>query len=81
MATTTIRVPVETRDRLNALAHDRGTSAGELVTELVRAADDQQLLVEAERSWARIAADPELLAAYRHETPALGRLGADPASY
>ena len=71
MGTTTIRVPEETRDRLNALARRRGSTAGEVVTELVRNADDDALLAEAEESWRTIAADPQLLAAYRAETAEL----------
>jgi predicted DNA-binding protein len=68
MRTTTIRVPVETRDRLNALARRHATAAGEIVAELVRDADDRALLADAVESWNRLAADPELLASYRAET-------------
>lgn len=68
MKTTTIRVPSHTRDRLNALAHRRGTPAGEIVAELVRDADDRALLSDAEESWRRLSADPAVLAAYRAET-------------
>lgn len=67
MRTTTIRVPIDTRDRLNALARRRGTPAGEIVAELVRDADDRALLADAEASWKRLAADAEALAAYRAE--------------
>ena len=42
--TTTIRVSVRTRERLNALAAKRGTLAGDVVAELVEAADDDRLL-------------------------------------
>ena len=69
--TTTIRVPAETRDRLNALAKRRGAPAGEVVAELVREADDRALLADAEGSWARLAADPQALAAYRAESSEL----------
>jgi predicted DNA-binding protein len=65
---TTIRVPAETRDRLNALASRRGVAAGELVTELVSEADDRTLLAEAEACWERLASDDEALAAYRAES-------------
>lgn len=68
METTTIRVPTETRDRLNALARQRGTPAGEIVAELVREADDRALLADAEESWTLLSANPEALAAYRAET-------------
>lgn len=68
MGTTTIRVPTETRDRLNALARKRGTPAGEIVAELVREADDRALLADAEESWTQLSADPRALAAYRLKT-------------
>jgi predicted DNA-binding protein len=68
MRTTTIRVPAETRDRLNALARRRGAPAGEIVAELVRDADDRALLCDAEESWTRLSANPQALAAYRAET-------------
>jgi predicted DNA-binding protein len=71
MASTTIRVPTETRDRLNALARRRGTPAGEIVAELVREADDRALLADAEESWAQLAASSQALAAYRAETAEL----------
>jgi len=66
-ATTTIRVPSETRDRLNALARERGASAGDVVADLVREADDRALLADAEESWRRLGADRKALAAYRAE--------------
>ena len=68
MPTTTIRVPTETRDRLNALARRRGAPASEIVTELVREADDRVLLADAEKSWDRLAADRDALEAYWAET-------------
>jgi predicted DNA-binding protein len=71
MKTTTIRVPSDTRDRLNALARQRGASAGEVVDELVREADDRALLAAAEESWRRLAGDRDALAAYKAETSAL----------
>jgi hypothetical protein len=67
MRTTTIRVPAETRDRLNALAKRRGAPAGEVVAELVREADERVLLTDAEEHWRQLGADPRALAAYRAE--------------
>jgi predicted DNA-binding protein len=81
MRTTTIRVPAETRDRLNAIAKRRGASAGEVVAELVREADDRVLLADAEESWRRVAADPERLAAYRDETEELAAFDAQAPEY
>jgi predicted DNA-binding protein len=69
--TTTIRVPSETRDQLNALARRRGTPAGELVAELVREADDSALLADAVASWERLGSEPRALASYRAESKSL----------
>jgi predicted DNA-binding protein len=66
--TTTIRVPSDTRDQLNALARRRGTPASEVVAELVREADDRALLADAEESWRQLGTDSQALAAYRAET-------------
>lgn len=70
-ATTTIRVPAETRDRLNELARRRGTPASELVSELVSEADDRALLRDAEEDWNRLADDRAALGAYRAEAAEL----------
>jgi predicted DNA-binding protein len=66
--TTTIRVPIETRDRLKALAERRGEPASEVVTKLVNAADEEALLAEVAASFERIASEPGALAAYRAES-------------
>jgi predicted transcriptional regulator len=76
MKTKTIRVPSETRDRLNALARKRGTSAGEVVAELVREAHDRILLADAEAGWLRLSADPRALVAYRAEAAELADFAA-----
>lgn len=65
MTTTTIRVPSETRDRLNDLARRRGAPAGQVVDDLVREADDRALLAAAAEDWERMSSDPAALAAYR----------------
>ncbi len=64
---TTIRVPVETRDRLNALSRRRGEPAGEVIAKLVRWADEEELLEEMRAGFARLSADSEAIAAYRAE--------------
>lgn len=66
--TTTIRVPTQTRDRLRALAARRGEPAGDVVAKLVSAADEEALLDEIGAGFERLAADPEVLAAYRAES-------------
>ena len=69
--TTTIRVPTETRDRLNALAARRGEPAGEIVSKLVSAADEDAMLAEIQAGFENLAGDPEALAAYRAESEEL----------
>lgn len=71
MKTTTIRVPTETRDRLNALAERLGRPAGDVVARLVSEADDDALLADAAASWALLASDRERLDSYRAETAEL----------
>jgi len=66
--TTTIRVPIETRDRLNMLAARRGEPAGEVVAKLVSAADEDAMLAEVAAGFEKLAADPGTLAAYRAES-------------
>ena len=68
--TTTIRVPTETRDRLNALAPRRGEPAGEVVAKLVNAADEEAMLAEIAAGFERLAAT-RALAAYRAESEEL----------
>jgi hypothetical protein len=79
--TTTVRVSIETRDRLNALARRRGARAGEVVADLVGKADGDALLADAEESWRQIAADPMALGAYRAEVGALEGFDAPLPSY
>jgi predicted DNA-binding protein len=69
--TTTIRVPVETRDRLNSLAARRGEPAGDVVAKLVSAADEDAMLAEVAAGFEKIAADPGALSAYRAESEEL----------
>ncbi len=69
--TTTIRVPIETRDRLNTLAARRGEPAGDVVAKLVSAADEDAMLAEVAAGFEMIAADPEALSAYRAESEEL----------
>jgi hypothetical protein len=65
--TTTIRVSTDTRNLLKTLSARRKRPAGEIVAELVHSADDDLLLADAEASFARMASDPRVLAAYRAE--------------
>ncbi len=81
METTTIRVPLATRDKLNALARRRGTPAGELVAALVDEADDRALLAAASEDWQRISGDRDALAAYRSQTADLSAFEPDVPDY
>lgn len=69
--TTTIRVPVETRDRLNSLAARRGEPAGEVVAKLVGAADEDAMLEEITVGFERLASDSRAFSAYRAESEAI----------
>lgn len=71
VATTTIRVPTETRDRLKALAARRGEPASEVVAKLVSAADEDALLAQVGVDFERLAVDSAALAAYRAESDAI----------
>jgi hypothetical protein len=66
--TTTIRVTVETRDRLNSLAARRGVPAGELAAKLVSVADEDAMLEKIAAGFEKLAADPTALLAYRGES-------------
>ncbi len=66
--TTTIRVPTETRDRLNELATRRGEPAGEVVAKLVSAADEEALLADVAAGFKKLAGNPEAISAYRAES-------------
>jgi predicted DNA-binding protein len=63
--TTTIRVSTKTRDRLKALAAQRGDSASEVVAELVNDASEETMLAEAATGFEKLASDPKAIAAYR----------------
>ena len=81
MRTTTIRVPAETRDRLNEIARRRGTPAGDVVTALVQEADDRDLLAAAFGDWERMSRDPDALAVYRAEAAELDSFDAAAPEY
>jgi hypothetical protein len=66
-ATATVRVDADTRDRLNALAAARGVRASTLLRELVREAEDAQLLSAMNEAFARMHQDPEARDSYYAE--------------
>ncbi len=69
-ASATIRVTPETRDRLNRISAERGVSAGEVVDELVSAAEDRTLIEAMERHYEELRADPEAWAEFKAEVAA-----------
>ena len=76
-ATATIRVTPETRDRLNRISDERGISAGELVDELARLAEDRTLLDAVESHYDELRADPKAWELYRAEVIAWEATAAD----
>lgn len=76
--TTTIRVSNDTRDQLKALSKRHGRSAGEMVADLVHAADDDLLLADAEECFAQMANNPRKLSTYRSETAGIEAAFDDP---
>jgi len=66
-ATATVRVTPETRERLKRLGRERKMSAPELLDELTRVAEDDQLLADHEAAMREVMADPERAEAYRAE--------------
>lgn len=60
--TATIRVPVETRDRLARLAQQRGTSVAKLIAEFASHEHIHQIYAEERRTWAAVLGDQKLAA-------------------
>jgi len=69
-ATATVRVSLETRDRLKRLGHDRGLSTPELLDALTLRAEEDQLIANHEIAMRRVMADPEQADSYRAELSA-----------
>jgi predicted transcriptional regulator len=66
-ATATVRVEPEVRDRINELAAARGIKASQLLGQLVRAAEDDQLLADMNEDFEALERDPKARAAYDEE--------------
>jgi hypothetical protein len=66
-ATATVRVDPEVRDRINKLAAARGVKASQLLGQLVRAAEEDQLLADMNADFDALGRDPEARAAYEAE--------------
>jgi predicted DNA-binding protein len=67
MATTTIRIPQQTHQRLRDLAEKRGRSIGEVVDEATRKLEDDDFWKEVNDAYARLRADPIASAEYDAE--------------
>jgi hypothetical protein len=66
-ATATVRVTPDTRERLHRLGAQRGLRTPEVIEQLARRAEEDQLLAEHGTAMARIMADPKAAAEYRAE--------------
>ena len=66
-ATATVRVEPDVRDRINQLAAARGVKASQLLGQLVRAAEEDQLLADMNADFDALAQDPKARAAYEKE--------------
>ena len=69
-ATSTLRVRIDTRDRLNRLAREDGVSAPELLERLVHQEEDARLLRAMNDDFARLRGDASAWARFRTETDA-----------
>lgn len=69
-ASTTISVPVETRDLLNELAQTEGISTSALVTRIAQRERDNQLLDAMNAGFAELRKDPAAWAEHQAETEA-----------
>jgi len=66
-ATATVRVDAEVRDRINELAAARGIKASQLLGQLVRAAEEDQLLADMNADFETLGQEPEARPAYEEE--------------
>jgi hypothetical protein len=74
---TTMKVPVEVRDRLMALARDHDRTLGAELGALLDEAEERQWWRNAKRAASRLQADPEQWADYLHEVDAWDAAAAD----
>jgi hypothetical protein len=79
MRTTTIRVRHETRDRLASLGRRRGLSTPDLVDELARRAEEDELLAGFNDDFTAVRADAGAWADHQAETAAWDQASADGA--
>jgi hypothetical protein len=60
-STATIRVPIETRDRLAEVAALRGVSIAQLVSDYATNEHVQQTFVDERRSWSKAISNPQFM--------------------
>jgi hypothetical protein len=60
--TATIRVPIETRDRLATVAEERGISLARLLTEYATREHIHQIYADERKSWSEAIANPGFVA-------------------
>lgn len=71
MATTTIRVDLDTRDRLRAIAERQGRTLTEVTRDAVKELERREFARRAIEDVARLKADPEAWADYMAEADSL----------
>jgi len=74
---TTISVPVETRDLLNELAAAEGVSASALVTRMAKRERENQLLADMAAGFARLQSDTDAYRDHQADTAAWDAAAAD----
>jgi predicted DNA-binding protein len=67
MATTTIRVPTEVREKLAELSKSEGRSIGQLIQRFVAEYEEQRFFKQLAEDFRRLQSDPEEWADYQRE--------------
>lgn len=69
-ATTTVRVHRRTRDAISRLSRRHGISSADLLDQLLSRAEEEQVLVDMNRSYADLRSDPDAWRSERAERDA-----------
>ena len=77
MVSTTVRVDLRTRDRINALAEAAGISSSELLARALAAYEERMFWSEYQTAVADLRGDPEAWAAEQNERAAWDRAAGD----
>jgi len=77
MGTTTVRVRIDTRDRLARLGERRGVSTPDLLDELATRAEEDDLLTGLNEDFAQLRGDPAAWEQHQTETAAWDQTSSD----